>query len=60
MLLKAMVNCFNMPKEFINETKRILYVSPKFIWNASNVIYSLRLLNDVYLNIPTKTTTLEK
>jgi len=31
MLLKVMVNCFNMPKEPINEIKRIIYVSPKFI-----------------------------
>jgi hypothetical protein len=31
MPLTAMVNCFNMPKEFINETKKIPYVSPKFI-----------------------------
>jgi hypothetical protein len=31
MSLREMVNRFNMPKEYINETKRITYVSPKFI-----------------------------
>jgi hypothetical protein len=31
MFLKVMLNCFNTPKEFINEIKRITYVSPKFI-----------------------------
>jgi hypothetical protein len=31
MILKIMVNCFNMPKESINEIKKKTYVSFKFI-----------------------------